>query len=203
MLLFLKLPHGETKAVAISNGEVQNTRKHLSKGSLFGGGFLAFALSLISAPASALLCSTADPTFVPSGTVLNTIPSDTINSNLNSTDTPPFLVGSTSYTLTNAQPFIAARTFLFDASQPQSNAPGSFLAPLAQLRGLTRAQYLDFFALPNTPPAVERNNAVALVVVPAGTKFWSGPTGPITDPATGYSGVMAAACSTMPATPAS
>jgi Autotransporter beta-domain len=149
------------------------------------GGFLAFALNLAdAAPAAALLCSTADPTTVPAGTVLNTIPSDTINSILGLTATPPFLTGSTSYTLTNSQPFITARTFVFNPNLAQSGAVGSFTLPLAQLRGLTREQYLDFFALPNLPNA-PRNNAIALVVFPAGTQFWSGPTGPITDPSTG------------------
>ncbi len=56
---------------------------------------------------------------------------------------------------------------------------GSFLLPLAQLRGLTQAQYLDFWALPNTPPT-PRNNAIVLVVVPPGTMSWSGIAGPIT-----------------------
>ena len=59
-----------------------------------------------------------------------------------------------------------------------------FLLPLAQLRGLTRAQYNDLFALPNQPPT-PRNNAIALVVVPAGTQMWSGIAGPITDASTG------------------
>jgi Autotransporter beta-domain len=149
------------------------------------GGFLALALNLASAvPAAALLCSTADPTVVPGGTVLNTIASDVINSTLGLTATPPFLTGSTSYTLTNSQPFITARTFVYNPSQPQSGAIGSFTLPLAQLRGLTREQYNDFFALPNLPNT-PRNNAIALVVLPAGTQFWSGPTGPITDPSTG------------------
>jgi Autotransporter beta-domain len=167
-------PHGRTRAQA----------KHL-RWSQMGGGLFALALSLAGAtPASALLCSTASPTVVPGGTVVNSIASDAINSILNSTTTPPFLTGSTSYTLTNSQPFIAARTFVYDPSQPQANAVGSFLLPIAQLRGLTREQYLNFWALPNLPPT-PRNNAVALVVVPAGTQFWSGPTGPITDPSTG------------------
>src|SRR5947207_11559150 len=141
--------------------------KHLGW-SRVGGGLFALALSLASAtPAAALLCSTANPTVVPGGTVVNSIASDAINSILNSTATPPFLTGSTSYTLTNSQPFIAARTFVYDPSQPQANAVGSFLLPLAQLRGLTREQYLNFWALPNLP-TTPRNNAVALVVVPAG-----------------------------------
>ena len=161
------------------------TGKPLLARSRLSAGCLAIALSLASAaPAAALMCSTADPTVVPGGTVLNTIPSDTINSILGLTATPPFLTGSTSYTVTNSQPFITGRTFVYDPSQPQSGSVGSFLLPLAQLRGLTRAQYNDFFALPNLPN-VPRNNAIALVVVPAGTQFWSGPTGPITDPTTG------------------
>jgi autotransporter-like protein len=154
-------------------------------GSRLGAGFLALALNLASAaPAAALLCSTADPAVVPGGRVVNSIASDTINSILGLTATPPFLTGSTSYTLTNSQPFLAARTFVYDPSQPQAGSVGSFLLPLAQLRGLTRAQYNEFFALPNLPN-IPRNNAIALVVVPAGTQFWSGPTGPITDPTTG------------------
>ena len=148
-------------------------------------GSIALALSLVSAtPAAALLCSTANPTVVPGGTVLNSIPSDVINSILGLTATPPFLPGSTSYALTNSQPFIGARTFVHNPSNPQGSAVGSYILPLAQLRGLTRAQYNDFWALPNIP-GVPRNNAIAMVIMPAGTQFWSGPTGPITDPSTG------------------
>ena len=153
--------------------------------SQIGGGFLVLVLNLASVtPAAALLCSTANPTVVPGGTVLNTIASDVINSTLGLTATPPFLVGSTSYTLTNSQPFITARTFVYDPSKPQFGSIGSFTLPLAQLRGLTREQYNEFWALPNLPNT-PRNNAIALVIIPAGTQFWSGPTGPITDPGTG------------------
>jgi hypothetical protein len=158
--------------------------KHDQRG-FYRVGSIALALSLVSAtPAAALLCSTANPTVVPGGTVLNSIPSDVINSILGLTATPPFLPGSTSYTLTNSQPFIGARTFVYNPNDPHGGAVGSYILPLAQLRGLTRAQYLDFWALPNIP-GVPRNNAVALVIMPAGTQFWSGPTGPITDPSTG------------------
>ena len=101
-------------------------------GSRLGAGFLALALNLASAaPAAALLCSTADPAVVPGGRVVNSIASDTINSILGLTATPPFLTGSTSYTLTNSQPFLAARTFVYDPSQPQAGSVGSFLLPLA------------------------------------------------------------------------
>jgi hypothetical protein len=116
--------------------------------------------------------------------VLNTLSADFINNVLGLTATPPFLSGSTAFTLTNSQPFITARTFVYNPSQSQAGSVGSFLLPIAQLRGLTRAQYNEFFALPNLPN-VPRNNAIALVVVPAGTQFWSGLTGPITDPTTG------------------
>lgn len=148
-------------------------------------GALALAAGLLgTTPAAALLCSTANPTVVPGGSVLNSIPSDLINSILGLTATPPFLPGSTSYTVTNSQPFIGARTFVYNPNDPHGGAVGSYILPLAQLRGLTRQQYLDFWALPNLP-GVTRNNAIALVIIPAGTQFWSGPTGPITDPSTG------------------
>ena len=176
------MPNGTQKASTTPLSRAAGTYVVRSR---LAGGFLALALNLASAaPAAALLCSTADPRVVPGGTVLNTIASDTINSILGLTATPPFLTGSTSYTLTNSQPFIAGRTFVYNPSQLQSGAVGSFTLPLAQLRGLTREQYIDFFALPNLPNT-SRNNAIALVVIPAGTQFWSGPTGPITDPATG------------------
>ncbi len=158
--------------------------------SRLGGGLLAVALNLAGvAPAAALLCSTADPAFVPGGTVLNSTPADTFNNILvqtgtNTPSTLSFLSGSTAYTLSNNQPFIAGRTFLYNPNQPQAGAVGSFLLPLAQLRGLTREQYLNYFALPNTPPT-PRNNAIALVVVPSGTTSWSGIAGPITDASTG------------------
>ena len=151
-----------------------------------GGGLLAVALNLASvAPAAALLCSTADPAFVPGGTVLNSTAADAFNNILvqtgtNTPSTLSFLSGSTAYTLSNSQPFIVGRTFLYNPNQPQAGAVGSFLLPLAQLRGLTREQYLNFFALPNTPGQT-RNNAIALVVVPSGTTMWSGIAGPITD----------------------
>ena len=157
-------------------------RRHgLSRSRLAAGG-LAVALSFGGvAPAAALLCSTANPAIVPSGTVVNTLPAEFINAALNATATPPFLTGSTAYTLNNSQPFITARTFVFDPNAPKSGALGSFLLPLAQLRGLTRDQYNEFFALPNLPNT-PRNNAIALVVMPGGTQFWSGLTGPITGP---------------------
>ncbi|MFY9992756.1 MAG: hypothetical protein WAL40_17290, partial [Rhodoplanes sp.] len=123
--------------------------KHDQRGFSWAGS-IALALSLVSAtPAAALLCSTANPTVVPGGTVLNSIPSDVINSILGLTATPPFLPGSTSYTMTNSQPFIGARTFVYNPNDPHGGAVGSYVLPLAQLRGLTRAQYLDFWALPN------------------------------------------------------
>jgi hypothetical protein len=166
------------------------TGKYLSKSSRLGGGFLALALSLVSAPASALLCSTADPAVIPGGTVLNTVPADFFNTKfLNTYPVPPFrntpttlsyLSGSTGYILSNNVPFIAAHTFTPDPNDPNGGRVGSFLLPLAQLRGLTQAQYLNFWALPNTPPT-PRNNAIDLVVVPAGTTSWSGIAGPITN----------------------
>ena len=113
--------------------------------------------------------------------MVNTLPAEFINAALNATATPPFLTGSTAYTLNNSQPFITGRTFVFNPNAPKSGALGSFLLPLAQLRGLTRDQYNEFFALPNLPNT-PRNNAIALVVVPGGTQFWSGLTGPITGP---------------------
>jgi hypothetical protein len=121
---------------------------------------------------------------VPSGTGFS-FPADVINtifvgSGRNTPQTLSYLSGSTAYQLTNSGPFITARTFVYDPNQPQSGAVGSFLLPLAQLRGLTQAQYLDFWALPNTPGA-PRNNAIALAVVPPGTTVWSGIAGPITD----------------------
>jgi hypothetical protein len=143
-----------------------------------GGGFLAIALNQ---PAAALLCSTADPAVVPGATILRTTSGDEFNKILQLTATPPFLTGSTAYVFTNSQPFIGARTFVYDPSQPQSGAVGTFVLPLAQLRGLTQAQYLNYWALPNIPGQT-RNNAIALVTFPAGTQFWSGPTGPITGP---------------------
>lgn len=158
--------------------------------SRLGGGLLGLALTFGgAAPAAALLCSTANPAIVPGGTVLNSTTADFFNNILvqtgtNTPSTLSFLSGSPAYTLSNNQPFLAGRTFLYNPDQPQAGSVGSFLLPLAQLRGLTRAQYNDLFALPNQPPT-PRNNAIALVVVPAGTQMWSGIAGPITDASTG------------------
>ena len=119
------MPNGTQKASTTPLSRAAGTYVARSR---LAGGMLALALNLASvAPAAALLCSTADP-------AVNTIASDTINSILGVTATPAFLTGSTSYTLTNSQPFIAGRTFVYNPSQLQSGAVGSFTLPIAQLR---------------------------------------------------------------------
>jgi hypothetical protein len=138
------------------------------------GGCLAIVLNLVgAAPAAALLCSTADPAVIPGGTVLNTVPADNFNAAFENTmrndpTTHSYLSGSTGYVLSNNVPFIAAHTFTQDPTDQFGGRVGSFLLPLAQLRGLTREQYLNYWALPNFANGA-RNNAIVLVVAPLRT----------------------------------
>ncbi|MBP6716178.1 MAG: autotransporter outer membrane beta-barrel domain-containing protein [Acidobacteria bacterium] len=59
-------------------------------------------------------------------------------------------------------------------------ALGSWMLPVAQLRGLSHAQYLDRWSMP-IEPGRDRNNSVAFVLLPAGTHIWAGTAGPIAD----------------------
>lgn len=94
--------------------------------------------------------------------------------------TPPFLAGTQVTRLVTTAPMLVARTFVFNASGTAKGSLGSWMLPVAQLRGKSRAQYLDFWAMPIVPGSA-RNDSVAFVLLPAGTHVWSGVAGPIAD----------------------
>ncbi len=94
--------------------------------------------------------------------------------------TPPFLAGSTVMRLVTTAPLLVARTFVFNPGSTVRGSLGSWMLPIAQLRGKSRAQYLDFWALP-IEPGRARNDSVAFVLLPVGTHLWSGVAGPIAD----------------------
>lgn len=92
---------------------------------------------------------------------------------------PPFTLSSTVSVVRAARPFLTIRTFI-DPRDLSSKAgqTGGWVMPIAELRGLTRAQVLDRWALPIYPDGT-RNNRITLALVPAGTLLWSGEAGPI------------------------
>lgn len=94
--------------------------------------------------------------------------------------TPPFLAGTEVSRLVTTAPLLVARTYVFDADGFVRGSLGSWTLPVAQLRGMSHAQYLDFWSLP-IEPGRERNNSVAFVLLPAGIHIWSGTAGPIAD----------------------
>jgi Autotransporter beta-domain len=143
---------------------------------------LAFLLSLAGTlPAGASICSTADPSLIPGGTVFETVTAEFINQSLGQTTTPPFAIGTPAYRIVNTEPFVTIRTHLYNPNDLFLGAPGSFSAPLALFRGLTPAQLQDRFVTP-LPPVGGPNNATAIGLIPAGTTIYSGLTGPITGP---------------------
>jgi hypothetical protein len=143
---------------------------------------IACSLSLAGTPpAVASLCSTADPTLIPGGMVLESVTAEFINQSLGQTATPPFAVGTPAYRIVNTEPFVTIRTHLYNPNDRFLGAPGSFSAPLALFRGLRPAQLQDRFVTP-LPPVGGPNNATAIGLIPAGTTIYSGFTGPITGP---------------------
>ena len=102
---------------------------------------IACSLSLAGTlPAVASLCSTADPTLIPGGMVLESVTAEFINHSLGQTATPPFAVGTPAYRIVNTEPFVTIRTHLYNQNDRFLGAPGKFqCAPCAVPRVKTRS----------------------------------------------------------------
>lgn len=146
--------------------------------------FAGALLLLAAAPANAAGPATA--TGIPGLTVLGTASAESL---LEAFKTiygtpqvnPPFELGTTAYVVRTTQPFVAIRSYVAPRdSSDKAGQTGGWIMPVAEMRGLTRAQILDRWALPVYRDGT-RNNRITLVVVPAGVSFWSGTAGPITD----------------------
>lgn len=147
-------------------------------------GILATLALLMAGPAGA--AGTATATGIPGLAVLGTVSAESMvtafqaiygTTQIN----PPFALGTTAYTVRTTQPFVAVRSYVAPRDLPgKAGQTGGWIMPIAELRGLTRAQILDRWALPVYGDGT-RNNMITLVVVPAGVSFWSGVAGPITD----------------------
>ncbi|WP_431861179.1 autotransporter outer membrane beta-barrel domain-containing protein [Azospirillum sp.] len=143
------------------------------------------ALALLAAdPAGAAGAATA--TGIPGLTVLGTASAESMLTAFQgiygTTEVnPPFELGTTAYVVRTTQPFVAVRSYVSPRDLPgKAGQTGGWVMPIAEMRGLTRAQILDRWALPVYGDGT-RNNMMTLVVVPAGVSFWSGVAGPITN----------------------
>lgn len=92
---------------------------------------------------------------------------------------PPFTLTSTVSVVRATQVFLTIRTYIDPRdSGAKAGQAGGWVMPIAELRGLTRAQILDRWALPIYADGT-RNNMITLALAPAGTLMWSGEAGPI------------------------
>lgn len=105
------------------------------------------------------------------------------NVTVGSAGNPPFTPGTQVYKLQSTEPFVAIRSYYTPNDPTKSGQAGGWISPIAETRGLSRAALLDKLALPINPDGT-RNNTFALVLVPAGVTFWSGPAGAITNSTT-------------------
>ena len=137
-------------------------------------------LAAVAANANAL--GTATPTDIPGLIILDAnVSADYVNSiTAGNAGNPPFAPGTSVYKVQATQAFVAIRSYCSPSDPNKAGQAGGWIAPIAETRGLSRAQLMDRLALPVNPDGT-RNNTFALVLVPAGTTFWSGPAGPITD----------------------
>lgn len=135
---------------------------------------------------AALVSALGGPAFAqgitPPGTrvELPSITAAEANSRLGLPATPPFLTGTQVDRLITTAPLLVSRAFVFNPGSTARGSLGSWMLPIAQLRRLSRAQYLDRWAMPIGADGV-RNDSVAFVILPAGTHLWSGVAGPIAD----------------------
>jgi len=136
---------------------------------------------LLAVHANAHALGFATPTDIPGLVILDAnVPAESVNlTTVGAGGNPPFQPGSTVYKVQTTQPFVAIRSYHSPWEDGKSGQAGGWIAPLAETRGLSRAQLMDRLALPVYADG-SRNNTFALVLVPAGVTFWSGPAGAIT-----------------------
>lgn len=142
---------------------------------------LAVLLFCCGITANVQATGAATPIDIPGLIILDaSVSADHVNNiTVGTTGNPPFKPGTRVYKVQTTQPFIAIRSYYLPTDSNKAGQAGGWISPIAETRGLSRAQLLDRLALPVYTDGT-RNNAFALVLVPAGTSFWSGPAGPIT-----------------------
>jgi hypothetical protein len=134
------------------------------------------------AASPALAAGTATPTDLP-GTVIGTASAASVLDTFETTIyggpiNPPFEIGDTVQVVRTDRPFLAIRSYISPAGGGKAGQAGGWLMPIAEMRGLTRGQILDRWALPIYADGT-RNNMLTLALVPQGTTMWSGIAGPI------------------------
>lgn len=141
---------------------------------------LTVAIALLFA-ANANAAGSATPTDIPGLIILDAnVSADSVNlTTVGADGNPPFQPGSTVYKVQTTQPFIAIRSYYLPQQDGKAGQAGGWIAPIAETRGLSRAQLMSQLSLPVYEDGT-RNNTFALVLVPSGVSFWSGEAGAIT-----------------------
>lgn len=136
---------------------------------------------LASAAANAYALGTATPTDIPGVLVVDAhVPASYVNNiTVGPAGNPPFTPGTDVFKLQTTQAFVAIRSYYTPKDPNKAGQAGGWISPIAETRGLPRAQLIDRLALPVNQDGT-RNNTFALVLVPAGVTFWSGPAAAIT-----------------------
>ena len=154
-------------------------------------GLVLLACAALTANVQAL--GTASPADIPGLLIVDaSVPAEYVNTiTSGAAGNQPFEAGTTVYKVHTTEAFVAIRSYYTPAEPGKAGQAGSWVAPLAETRGLSRAELMDRLALPVNADGT-RNNTFALVLVPAGVTFWSGKAGPITssrvDPVGAYWG---------------
>ena len=142
---------------------------------------VASLVLLASGAANVYALGTATPTDIPGVLVLDAhVAASYVNNiTVGPAGNPPFTPGTDVFRLRTTQAFVAIRSYYTPKDPNKAGQAGGWISPIAETRGLSRAQLIDRLALPVNPDGT-RNNTFALVLVPAGVTFWSGPAAAIT-----------------------
>lgn len=136
---------------------------------------------LAGGAANVYALGTATPTDIPGAVVLDAhVAASYVNNvTVGPAGNPPFTPGTDVFKLQTTQAFVALRSYYTPKDPNKAGQAGGWISPIAETRGLSRAQLMNQLALPINPDGT-RNNTFALVLVPAGVTFWSGPAAAIT-----------------------
>lgn len=136
---------------------------------------------LAGSAANVYALGTATPTDIPGALVVDAhVAASYVNNiTVGPAGNPPFTPGTDVFKLQTTQAFVAIRSYYTPKDPNKAGQAGGWISPIAETRGLSRAQLIDRLALPVNPDGT-RNNTFALVLVPAGVTFWSGPAAAIT-----------------------
>jgi len=142
---------------------------------------VASLVLLASGVANVYALGTATPTDIPGALVVDAhVAASYVNNiTVGPAGNPPFTPGTDVFKLQTTQAFVAIRSYYTPKDPNKGGQAGGWISPIAETRGLSRAQLIDRLALPVNPDGT-RNNTFALVLVPAGVTFWSGPAAAIT-----------------------